>query len=254
MKQEKYRPGEDTFSLERFRSSLPALREEFSGIDADNSANRFISTITDEDLLEIYTDWLYRKKIKDRVEQNGFVFEILCRRYIESLENPSRQSNMIKELIMFLNQTANNLALWGEEKSTPDDLGIRVSGDRISIYRIYEAKISVHCLQRSYHQRERTWITIQRLVSALNGVDVEVKTASGAQILATTLDELDIRTSLPVELSRDCRYVYLLPADQIYINKLGHDHFDTLNIPLGTGQVERFREIVIGFFGRNFGT
>ncbi len=244
----------ELFSVDALKQKLPSLRAELMEISTNSYIQSFIASLTDNDFLLMYSEWFFRKKTQDEIMQNGFIFEILSQRYVKSVEQTSEIGEFVRESIMFLNQSQNNHKMWNAERSNPDDIGILETEDTIFVNRVYESKMSLKAMRRSTSQRAESMITVRFIVNALNGSDNKIKTRAGWKVLVQSMENIFGRCDLPIELSTDCAYCYILPADQKYIQSPYEPiEFQTLNIPLSTSHIERLRSLTIGCFGKNFG-
>lgn len=220
---------------------IPKLKSEISSSPIGELA--IINFFTDSDLINIYAEWLSKNKPSDRVTQNGFIFEILSRRFISGNESSQKPLQSFKELLLFLVDGENQRHIWNEEKSTPDDLTLEQKSHSIEISKIIECKISAHAVKSSYHQKESTKNTVRSLISLLNGDYQEIKNNSGRRIITTAREKLRRVYPLPVTLSSDYKYVYVLPSDQQYNSQNPRDtNLEVLNIPFSTSEIDEFRE------------
>lgn len=244
----------ESFSVDCLKQTLPYLRADLSQIGTSYEVQSFIASLTDNDFIDIYAEWLFRKKNKDTIMQTGFIFEILSRRFVKSVEKTSEMGELVRQSIMFLNLSQNNQRMWNAERSTPDDVGILETEDTIFVNKVYESKITLKAMNRSTAQRAESMITINFLINALNGSDNKIKSKAGWKVLVQAMENLFDRCDLPVEMAPNCEYCYILPSDQKFVQSPYEPvQFQTMNIPLTISHIEQIRALTIGSFSKNFG-
>ncbi len=237
------------FTIDSLRKNLTSLRRDLRDITDRNKAILFIDSLTDSDFILMFSEWIYRRKTMDIVSQTGFIFEILGQRHIKTIEKNSELGELVRQTVMFLNQSKNNNRMWNSERSNPDDVGILETKDVIYINRVYESKISLHALHRSKGQRIQSMITIGMVVNALNGSDHKIKSKAGWKVLTESMEYLFDHCGFPIEMSPDCEYCYILPHDQIYRqSRYEPRQFEVINIPLDTTEIDRFRVLTVNYF------
>lgn len=229
--------------LTEYIKFIPDLKDEVASSLFGEPKPQIISFLSDYDLIDIYAEWLSKNKPVDRPTQNGFIFEILSRRFIRSKEQNQKALQPFKEMLIFLLDGENQRLIWNEEKSTPDDLVLSPTSHTLDISRIIECKISAHAAKGSVHQKESTKNTVKSLVNVLNGNYQEIKNENGKKIITTAREKLRKICTLPINLSSEYKYVYVLPSDQYYNSQNPKDaNLEVLNLPFSTSDIDEFRE------------
>lgn len=229
--------------LNEYVKLIPGLKEQITGSFLVENQSQIVNYLNDDDLINIYAEWLSKNRSGDRATQNGFIFEILSRRYIQNKESNPKFLQLFKEVLVFLVDGENQRLIWNEEKSTPDDLVLSLTSHSLDISKIIECKISAHAVKSSYHQKESTKNTVRSLVNVLNGNYQEIKNEAGKKIITTAREKLRKVCALPVSLSPDYKYVYVLPSDQSYVSQNPKDtNLEVLNLPFSTTNIDEFRE------------
>lgn len=225
---------------------LPNIKDELLGSKSVENQSQIISYLSDSDLVSVYAEWLAKGKTDDPSTQNGFIFEILARRIIQAGEITPSQIQSVKELFMFLLEGKNQRLIWNEERSTPDDIIFSQSSHFLMIEKLIECKISSHAIKNSSHQKESTQNTINAIVNALNGDYQEIKGEVGKKAISTVREKLYRLHPLPIGLSPNYNYVYVLPSDQYYKSKNRKDaNLQVVNLPISVDEINDFR---VSFF------
>ena len=219
------------------------LKEEADNPFLGETQSQVLSFLTESDLVNIYAEWLSKGKPCDRVTQNGFIFEIFSRRFTENKEPNPKFLQSVKLTLMFLFDGENQRHIWNDERSTPDDLVLGYTSHSLEITKIVECKISSHAIKSSYHQKESTKNTVKSLVSVLNGNYHEIKNEFGKNIITTAREKIRKVCTLPINLSSDYKYVYVLPSDQQYVSHNPKDtNLEVINLPFSASDIDSFRE------------
>ena len=229
--------------LKEYIQFIPDLKEQMFNVDLAKTEPKILNSLTDSDLINIYAEWVSKNKPADRSTQNGFILEILSRQFIEGRGPNEKTLQSIKEILIFLVDGENQRQIWNEEKSIPDDLALSLTSHTLDIDKIIECKISSHAVKSSFHQKESTKNTIKSLVSILNGNYQEVKSDKGKKIITQAREKIRRVCPLPVNLSPNYKYVYVLPSDQHYISQNPKDaNLVVFNLPFSTADIDVFRQ------------
>ncbi len=221
---------------------LPNIKEELLRSSPVENQPQLLSYLSDSDLVNVYAEWLAKGKTDDPSTQNGFIFEILTRRIIQGGEITPSQIQSVKELFMFLLEGKNQRLIWNEERSTPDDIVLSPTSHYLMIDKLIECKISSHAIKNSSHQKVSTQNTINAIVSALSGDYQEIKSDVGKKVISTVREKLYRLHPLPIGLSPNYNYVYVLPSDQYYKSKNRKDtNLQVLNLPISVDEINDFR-------------
>ncbi len=230
--------------LKEYIQHIPDLREEIATSILSESHQKIANFLTETDLINIYAEWLSKNKSTDRSTQNGFIFEILSRRFIEKKVPNPKFLQSFKEILIFLIDGENQRLIWNEEKSTPDDLVLEYTSHTLDISKIVECKISAHAAKSSSHQKEASKSTVKDLISLLNGNYQMIKNENGKKIITAAREKLRRVCPLPINLSTDYKYVYVLPSDQYYSSQNPKDtNLEVLNLPFSLSEIDSFRNL-----------
>lgn len=230
--------------LKEYIQFIPDLKCEMTSSFVAESQPQVLSFLTESDLINIYAEWLSKGRPTDRATQNGFIFEIFSRRFIESKDQNPKFLQSFKEILIFLVDGENQRRIWNDEKCTPDDLVLEYTSHSLEISKIIECKISSHAIKSSFHQKESTKNTVKSLVNVLNGNYQEIKNETGKKIITTAREKLRRVCSLPITLAPNYKYVYILPLDQQYTSQNPKDNnLEVINLPFSTSDIDIFREL-----------
>lgn len=230
---------------------IPEFKGEIISSFQSDPQLSFINSLTDSDIINVYAEWLLKNKSTDRSTQNGFIFEILSRRFVQDIEPSTNLLQSIKEVFVFLGDGQNQRLIWNEERSTPDDIVLSPTKHSIQISKIIECKVSTHALTRSLHQKESTKSTVRSLINVLNGNYYEVKSDKGKKIITGARERLRRLCPLPLALSPNYKYVYVLPSDQHYLSQNPRDtNLEVINLPLNTTEIDLFRQSIFTYLAQ----
>lgn len=206
-----------------------------------------LSFLDNSDLVNVYAEWLVKNKTSDPHTQNGFIFEIVSKKYLQRIEQSSKPLQSLSEIFMFLFEAENQRHIWGEYRCTPDDLVLKYRSHTVDVEKIVECKVSAHAAKGSFHQKESTKNTVKALVSVLNGDYHEIKNENGKKIVAHAREKLAKICHLPISLSPNYKYVYTLPSGEYYVSNHPKDaNLEVINLPFSINDIEKFRKYFFG--------
>lgn len=208
-----------------------------------------IANFLDEsDLINIYAEWLAKNRSTDPHIQNGFLFEIISKKYLQNKEPSSKSLQPLREILMFLLESENQRRIWGENRSAPDDLFLKYKSHTVDIHKIIECKISAHAAKGSFHQKESSKNTVRAMIGILNGDYHEIKDEKGKKIISDAREKFNRVCHLPLNLPTNYKYVYALPSGEEYVSFHPKDaNLEVINLPFSIHEIENFRKSFFGF-------
>lgn len=234
------------FTIDTFIEELPELRSRIKALQI-NDPKGLIRSLTDEDYLKLYSEWLYRRA--DVRDVQGYLVEVMAERFLNPNEKKSDAENIFTDTFFYLTQYQNQVKLWGSNyKSFPDDLIIKQIGPKIEIQNLIEAK-SKRGFSR-HGQRGSSIQGISSLINALNGEYGEIKTEEGKMILDEARDFLKSSGINWVYLSPKYKFVYMLPIDQHYSPTT--ERTEVVRIPVSRFAVGAVSEAIHGYFQEKY--
>ncbi|KKT30908.1 MAG: hypothetical protein UW16_C0003G0001, partial [Microgenomates group bacterium GW2011_GWC1_44_10] len=233
------------FSVESFNSQIPIIKQKLNEVTFGKDTWQLLGSLTDSDYLKIYSEWSLLRRKADIDTQNGFIFETLSRRYIRNQEIPSKLNDELRDLFLFIFQDINSRVLWGASLSNPDDIGLKIS-DTIEITKIFECKISKANIgtPRTKGQQSKTITAINLLVKLFNNESSVWE--PGRDFAHKAIVRLRELSNLPVSLSPQFKYVYILPGNEEYYPE--NSRIQVVNLPISKDELTKVREVIIGYF------